>query len=101
MTSEDTVPFSERRHRLRDVEIPEVMAGLRLRLAQLLEAREDPASAEISFKALYRMENYMPHGGKPGYPEPVTWQLIEEFLDNGAVTQAGAENLEDPPEASP
>ena len=57
------VPLSERRHRLYGHEIPEVNKGLRLRLLQLLENREDEGSAEIAFRTLFRLTRYEP--GRP------------------------------------
>jgi hypothetical protein len=47
--------LSERRHRLYSHEIPEILEGLRLRLEELLEKREDSERAEVAFRALYRL----------------------------------------------
>jgi len=44
------VPLSERRHRIQEHEIPEVVEGLKLRLSQLLEEREEEDKAEIAFR---------------------------------------------------
>jgi hypothetical protein len=70
--------LSERRHRLYNHEIPEAIKGLVLRLRQLLEDREDRASAETAFRALYRLTN--PEPGRPKYPE-ATWENIELYID--------------------
>ncbi len=71
------VPLSERRHRLFEHEIPEVVRGLRLRLEQLLEAEEDRASAEIAFRALYRLVRG--EQGRPKYPE-FSWEYVAYFI---------------------
>ena len=49
------VPLSERRHRLYENEIPEVVEGLKLRLSQLLEKMEEEDKAEITFRVFYRL----------------------------------------------
>ena len=73
------VPLSERRHRLYRHEIPEVNKGLRLRLLQLLENREDEGSAEIAFRTLFRLTRYEP--GRPRYPE-FSWDFVQYVLDH-------------------
>ena len=65
------VPLSERRHRLYTPEIPEVKRGLKLRLQELYEAKEDREAAEIAFRALFRLSRDEP--GRPKYPE-FTWE---------------------------
>ena len=72
------VPMSEKRHRLYEHEIPEMIEGLRLRLETLLEARVDPERAEIVFRTLYRLRD----GGigRPRYPE-FSWEFLEYYLD--------------------
>ncbi len=72
------VPLSERRHRLYRHEIPEVNKGLRLRLLQLLDKREDEKSAEIALRTLYRLTREEP--GRPKYPK-FTWDILEYFLE--------------------
>jgi hypothetical protein len=59
--------LSERRHRLYTPEIPEVKRGLKLRLRELCEAREDREAAEIAFRALFCLSRDEP--GRPKYPE--------------------------------
>jgi len=73
------VPLSERRHRLYKHEIPEVNKGLRLRLLQQLENREDEESAEIAFRTLFRLTRHEP--GRPRYPE-FSWDYVQYFLDH-------------------
>ncbi len=68
------VPLSERRHRLYSIEIPEVKRGLKLRLQELYEAKEDLEAAEIAFRALFRLSR--DESGRPKYPE-FTWELVE------------------------
>jgi len=73
------VPFDpERRHRLHGEEVPEVIEGLRLRLRAHLETKEDLPGARIAFRALYRLMEH--RAGRPDYPEPVTWGLIEDYV---------------------
>ena len=69
---------SERRHRLYNPEIPEVRRGLKLRLMELCEAREDQEAAEIAFRALFRLSRDKP--GRPKYPK-FTWGILQYYLD--------------------
>ena len=71
--------MSERRHRLYDHEIPEVVEGLRLRLERLEETREDPERAEIAFRTLHRLIHT--GRGRPKYPN-FDWGYIHYFLNN-------------------
>jgi len=68
----------ERRHRIQGSEVPEVIAGLRLRLREHLETKDDQPGAINAFKALYRLETHKV--GKPNYPSPITWGLIEDWI---------------------
>ena len=61
------VPLSEKRHRLYESEIPEVILGLRLRLAQLLEYKTDPERAQLALRCLHRLIEMNP--GRPKYPK--------------------------------
>ena len=70
------VPLSERRHRLYPHEIPEVIAGLKLRIAQLCVTKDDKEKAEIAFRTLYRLVRK--ESGRPRYPL-FSWQLIENY----------------------
>ncbi len=72
------VPLSERRHRLYSIEIPEVKRGLKLRLQELCEVREDREAAEIAFRALFRLSRDEP--GRPKYPV-FTWGNLRHYLD--------------------
>jgi hypothetical protein len=73
------VPLSfERRHRIHASEVPEVIEGLRLRLRKHLEKKDDIYEATQAFKALYRLETH--RVGKPNYPSPITWGLIEDWV---------------------
>jgi hypothetical protein len=69
--------LSERRHRLYTPEIPEVKRGLKLRLRELCEAKEDLEAAETAFRALFRLSRDEP--GRPKYPE-FTWDMVERYL---------------------
>ena len=70
--------MSERRHRLYQHEIPEVVKGLVLRLRQLLEKRDERESAETAFRALFRLTNAEP--GRPKYPE-FTWENTQIYIE--------------------
>jgi hypothetical protein len=70
--------LSERRHRLYNHEIPEVKRGLKLRLQELCEAKEDREAAETAFRALFRLSRDEP--GRPKYPE-FTWDMLQYYLD--------------------
>ena len=72
------VPLSERRHRIYDNEIPEVVKGLVLRLRQLLEEGRNSESAENAFRALYRLLEGRP--GRPRYPE-FTWSNVQLYIE--------------------
>ena len=74
--------FLERRHRLQGFEVPEVIEGLRLRLMEHLESRDDKLRAEIAFRAYFRLSQHRP--GRPKYPRPLTWQIMDEYV-NGII----------------
>jgi hypothetical protein len=73
--------LSEKRHRLHSHEIPEIVEGLRLRLRELLEKREEPERAEIAFRTMIRME--WEFAGRPKYPE-FSWANLQKYLDRYA-----------------
>ncbi len=65
-------------------EIPEVVRGLFLRLEQLLESREDDESAEIAFRALYRLTR--DEVGRPKYPNMrgesgYDWEYLDYYVN--------------------
>ena len=72
------VPLSERRHRIYEEEVPEVIEGLKLRLLDMLEEKTEPEKAELGFHVLYRLMSDKP--GRPKYPE-FSWGLLDHFLD--------------------
>lgn len=71
------VPLSERRHRIYEEEVPEVIEGLKLRLLELLEEKTEPEKAELGFRVLYRLMSDKP--GRPKYPE-YSWDFLDYFL---------------------
>jgi len=73
------VPLSEKRHRLYDSEIPEVVLGLRLRLQQLLEEKNDPEKAQLTQRCLHRLLEKNP--GRPKYPK-FSWDYIAYIVDS-------------------
>jgi hypothetical protein len=76
-TTHIMVPMSEKRHRLYPHEIPEVVKGLRLRLAQLLEEKQDAESAEIALRTLHRLTRKAT--GRPKY-DPFSWLAVSYRL---------------------
>lgn len=72
------VPLSERRHRLYNSEIPEVILGLRLRLKQLLEEKNDPKKAQLTLRCLHRLIDT--NQGRPKYPE-FSWEYLAYVVD--------------------
>lgn len=67
-----------RRHRLNVFEVPEVIEALKIRLWYHLEYKRRLDEAQIAFRAYYRLVTH--RVGKPSYPEPITWGVIESFL---------------------
>jgi hypothetical protein len=80
--------YSERRHRLHGDEVPEAIEGLRLRLLQHLKTRENLYAARVAFRAFYRLSTYC--RGRPSYPNPVTWDLIDSYLNGTVSREEGA-----------
>lgn len=79
---------SERRHRLHGFEVPEVIKALRLLLLEYVEEREDLGQAEIAFRPYFRLTTHKP--GRPSYPDNITWQAIEEYV-NGTIFSSDVE----------
>ena len=71
--------ISQRRIRVHPEEVPEVIEGLILRLQQHLRTREDLLGATVAFRTYYRFSTY--RRGRPGYPSPVTWDVIDSFVN--------------------
>jgi len=74
------VPLSERRHRLNDSEIPEVILGLRLRLKELLKERKDTEKAQTALRCMHRLLEDNP--GRPRYPK-FDWDYLSYFIEDG------------------
>lgn len=70
--------MSQRRHRLNNFEVPEVIEALKLRLWYHLEEHKNLFEATIAFKAYYRLITH--RRGYPSYPKPITWKVIEDYL---------------------
>jgi len=68
-----------RRHRLHSDEVPEVKEGLKLRITEHLDTKDDLEAATLAFRALFRLERHKV--GKPSYPKPITWGLIEDWIN--------------------
>ena len=75
----------KRRYKICDEQVTEIVKGLRLRLMQFLEEREDLEAATHAFHILHRMTYRLQ--SRPSYPRPVTWDLIESYL-KGERTQS-------------
>ena len=56
-----------RRHQLTEKEVPEAIEGLKLRLKQHLETREDLKAALTCYRAYHRLTMYKAH--RPTYPK--------------------------------
>lgn len=84
----------DRRYRVNAHEVEPVMADISEKLAELAEAREDPEGAVIRFMILYRWIHYTQ--GRPSYPEPVTWPMIDDLLREMDHYLAGAEPVTPP-----
>lgn len=67
-----------RRYKICDEQVTEIVKGLRLRLMQLLEEREDLEAATHALHILHRLTHCLQ--SRPSYPKPVTWDLIESYL---------------------
>jgi hypothetical protein len=65
--------------------------GFELLLKKLLQKRSELALAVTAFKAWFRLTNH--HTGRPGYPEPITWAVIQEYLDELKVRAAILEEV--------
>lgn len=74
-----------RKYRICDEQVTEIIKGLRLRLRQLLEEREDLEAVTHALHILHRMVHRLQ--SRPSYPRPVTWDLIESYL-KGERTQS-------------
>ncbi len=72
------VPLPEKRHRLYNHEISEVIQGLLLRLEKLTEERKEEEKAKITFRTLFRLL-FAGKGGRPKYPE-FSWKDAETFI---------------------
>lgn len=57
-------------------------------LLEYVEKREDLGQAEIAFRAYFRLTEHKP--GRPSYPDNITWQAIEEYI-NGTVFSSDVE----------
>ena len=55
-----------RRHQLTEKEVPEAIEGLRLRLQEHLEKRDDLLAALTCYRAYYRLSMHEAH--RPTYP---------------------------------
>ena len=77
------VHFTARRPRILAHETPLIYGLVWAKLSELHEERSQPHLATQLFKILYRYVEYRP--GRPSYPEPVTWSLIESWI-NGTIS---------------
>ena len=66
-----------RRHLLHPQEVPQVKAALLQWLRDKVDSRQDLPATELGFHCLYRLKEH--RVGRPDYPEPVTWGLIENW----------------------
>lgn len=79
------VHFSNRRNRLHGHELAPVLRAVRSELHRLMEERANLPEAQALFMVLWRFhENRV---GRPSYPEPIGWQLIEDHLEIWTISQ--------------
>lgn len=79
------VHFSDRRNRLHGHELAPVLRAVRSELHRLMEERANLPEAQALFMVLWRFhENRV---GRPSYPEPIGWQLIEDQLEIWTISQ--------------
>ena len=52
----------------------------------ILVFEKDSKKARVAFRAFYRLMEH--RAGRPDYPEPVTWSLIESWI-NGTIIEGG------------
>jgi len=81
-----SVPYNERRHRLRGDELDPVKEAVHRDLLRRIKDRDDILTTACLFRAWYRMETYCRN--KPSYPLHDTWEQIEASLDYGTVIQS-------------
>lgn len=75
------VPFrGERRHRISGSELPHVTEAIENQLREQLQIRTDPIQAEQLFRLWWRIMIH--REGRPDYPEPITWSVIDSHLSN-------------------
>ena len=80
-----SVPYHERRHRLRGDELEPVKKAIHRDLLRRIESRDDVLATACLFRAWYRMEVYCRN--KPSYPLHETWEQIEACLGFGTIAQ--------------
>ena len=71
--------MSERRHRMSSDELSYVTEAIENQLRELLQHRARMDAAEHLFRLWYRIQIH--REGRPSYPEPITWGVIESHLD--------------------
>ena len=76
--------YGERRHRISGGELPHVITAIESQLREQLQTRANPREAEHLFRLWYRIRIH--REGRPSYPEPITWNVIEKHLgDTGEM----------------
>ena len=77
--------MGERRHRISGCELPYVVTAIENQLCEWLQYRrtEDMDGAEQLFRLWWRIMQH--REGRPSYPDPITWAVIEEYLDAGEM----------------
>lgn len=72
------VPLSQRRHRLHGDEVPDIIEALAMLLVSRVRSGEGLERTKPAFRAFYRLLEH--RTGRPNYPEPVTWDVIAEWI---------------------
>ena len=75
--------MSERRHRISHNELPHVVEAIENQLLDLLQHRDRMHAAEHLFRLWWRINIH--REGRPNYPEPITWAVIEAHLTEGSA----------------
>ena len=74
-----------RRHRLNGIEVGPVREAVTAYLQSLSHTRNDDylLTAELLLHVFIRLEDCRP--GKYQYPEKVTWDIIDGYVNNGTI----------------
>ena len=75
--------MSERRHRISGSELGPVTTAIEHELHDLLLTKSDIHTGEQLFRLWYRIMIH--REGRPDYPDPITWGVIESYLSTKSI----------------